>query len=105
MAVLLLFTLPGPGSALEAGTAFAGPSLGPVPIEFILFGVVLAGVALFHKHALGIALAGAIVIALYKIVASPFATSSGRQRPSIRASDNVSSGRGPMKIQYAGTPA
>ncbi|MEO6068247.1 MAG: citrate transporter [Gemmatimonadales bacterium] len=57
--------------------AFAGPSLGPVPVEFILFGLVLAGVALFHKHTLGIALTGALVIAVFKITASPFRTGAG----------------------------
>jgi Na+/H+ antiporter NhaD/arsenite permease-like protein len=57
--------------------ALSGPAIGPVPIEFILFGCVLAGVALFHAHTLRIALGGAIVIALYKIVFSPFKTGAG----------------------------
>jgi Na+/H+ antiporter NhaD/arsenite permease-like protein len=63
--------------AATAGTAFSGASVGPVPIEFILFGIVLAGVALFHKHTLPIAITGAVVIALYKIIASPFRTGTG----------------------------
>lgn len=61
--------------ALAAGVA--GPSLGPVPVEFILFALVLGGVALTHHHALRIALTGAITIALYKIFLSPFRTGSG----------------------------
>ena len=77
VAVLLLFAVPGSAWALEGGAAFAGASLGPVPIEFILFGLVLAGVALFHTHTMPIALTGATVIALYKIVASPFPTGAG----------------------------
>ncbi|MBA2627766.1 MAG: citrate transporter, partial [Gemmatimonadales bacterium] len=52
-------------------------SLGPVPIEFILFGLVLLGVAVAHRHSMGIALTGAIVIALYKVIASPFRTGAG----------------------------
>ena len=48
-----------------------------MPVEFILFGAVLAGVALFHAHTLRIALGGAIVIALYKILFSPFKTGAG----------------------------
>ncbi len=52
--------------------AFSGPAIGPVPVEFILFACVLAGVAMFHHHTLRTALGGAIVIALYKIVFSPF---------------------------------
>jgi Na+/H+ antiporter NhaD/arsenite permease-like protein len=64
-------------AASAAGTAFSGASVGPVPVEFIVFGIVLAGVALFHKHTLGIAVTGAIVIALYKIAVSPFRTGAG----------------------------
>ena len=56
---------------------FSGPAIGPVPIEFLLFAAVLLGVALFHHHTLRIALTGAIVIALYKIVFSPFKTGAG----------------------------
>jgi Na+/H+ antiporter NhaD/arsenite permease-like protein len=57
--------------------AFAGPGIGPVPVEFILFGIVLACVAVFHKYTLPIAVTGATVIALYKMFASPFATGPG----------------------------
>jgi Na+/H+ antiporter NhaD/arsenite permease-like protein len=46
-------------------------------VEFILFGLVLLGVALSHGHTLRIALTGAIVIALYKVFASPFKTGAG----------------------------
>ena len=66
-----------PASASAAETGFSGPSVGPVPVEFILFGLVLLGVALFHKHTLRVALTGAIVIALYKIFVSPFKTGTG----------------------------
>jgi Na+/H+ antiporter NhaD/arsenite permease-like protein len=48
-----------------------------IPAEFILFGCVLAGVALFHHHTLRVALVGAAAIALFKIVASPFDTGPG----------------------------
>jgi len=58
-------------------TGFAGPAIGPVPIEFILFAVVLAGVGIFHHQTFRIAVTGAIVIALYKIVASPFHEGAG----------------------------
>ncbi len=71
--VLLPAALPAAASA----AGFSGPSLGPVPVEFALFAVVLAGVALFHRHAFRIGIAGASVIALYKMVASPFGTGSG----------------------------
>ena len=47
------------------------------PLEFWLFGAMLAGVALFHRAALRIAIGGALVIALYKVLASPFAEGPG----------------------------
>jgi len=51
--------------------------IGPVPVEFILFAGVLAGVALFHQHALRVAVVGALVIAAYRLSFSPFAAGSG----------------------------
>jgi Na+/H+ antiporter NhaD/arsenite permease-like protein len=48
-----------------------------VPVEFILFACVLLGVALFHHFTLRIALGGAIVIALYKVLFSPFKFGAG----------------------------
>lgn len=43
-----------------------------VPVDFILFGVTLMGVALFHAHALRVALLGAMTISLYKIIFTGF---------------------------------
>ncbi len=65
-----------PAFAFAAG-GFSGPAIGPVPLEFILFACVLAGVALFHHHTLPIAAGGALVISLYKIVVSPFHEGAG----------------------------
>ena len=48
-----------------------------MPIEFILFALVLAGVALLHRHTLPIALGGAVLIAVFKIAASPFPSGPG----------------------------
>jgi Na+/H+ antiporter NhaD/arsenite permease-like protein len=45
-----------------------GPSIGNIRIEFILFGLTLAGVALFHKQTFYVALTGLSVIVLYKII-------------------------------------
>jgi len=47
------------------------------PVEFILFALVLAGVALFHTQAMRIALGGALAIALYKVLWSPFRAGAG----------------------------
>ncbi len=76
MSMAYLLLAPSLGRA-ATDTAFQGPAIGPVPVEFVLFACVLVGVALFHLHTLRIALAGAVVIALYKIAVSPFKTGAG----------------------------
>jgi Na+/H+ antiporter NhaD/arsenite permease-like protein len=48
------------------------PAIAGVPIEFILFAAVLAGVALFHQHSLRVALIGLLAITIYKIAFSSF---------------------------------
>jgi len=52
------------------------PSIG-FPIEFILFGATLLGVALFHNQTLYVGLSGFAVIALYKTFVTGFATGAG----------------------------
>ena len=64
-------------AASGAAAPLAGPSLGPVPLEFIFFALVLVGVAMLHHHALKVAVGGALGIALYKILFSPFKTGAG----------------------------
>ncbi|HUL68376.1 MAG TPA: citrate transporter [Burkholderiaceae bacterium] len=64
-------------SGSVGAATFAGPQVAGIPIEFLLFACVLAGVALFHTRVLEIAVVGALVIALYKIALSPFKTGSG----------------------------
>mgnify|MGYP001561453038 FL=1 len=73
IAGLLLAALPGTASA----AGFVGPTIGPVPVEFIMFAIVLAGVGIFHSHTFKIGVTGAVVIALYKIFTSPFVTGAG----------------------------
>jgi len=48
-----------------------------IPIDFILFGLTLTGVALFHHHTLPIALAGLAVISTYKIAFTGFKFGTG----------------------------
>ena len=67
-AAVLLLSLPATASA----AAFTGPSVGPIPVEFIIFALVLAGVGLFHHHTFKIGVTGATVLAIYKILFSPF---------------------------------
>lgn len=63
--------------AEHAAQAFGGPTVAGAPVEFLLFGLVLAGVALFHNHTLRVALVGAVVISLYKMLVSPFTSGAG----------------------------
>src|SRR5829696_5092264 len=65
---------PCPAVALAATTA---PSLLSIPIEFILFGVTLAGVALLHHHTLRVALIGLGVITAYKLAITGFKSGPG----------------------------
>src|SRR5256714_164756 len=48
-----------------------------VPIDFVLFGLTLAGVALFHHHTLQVALVGLTAIVLYKLGFTGFKTGAG----------------------------
>ena len=48
-----------------------------VPVDFVLFALTLAGVALFHHHTLYVALTGLAVIALYKLGFTGFKTGPG----------------------------
>jgi Na+/H+ antiporter NhaD/arsenite permease-like protein len=53
------------------------PSIGAVPVDFILFGLTLLGVALFHRYTLQIALAGLAVITAYKLAFTGFRQGAG----------------------------
>ncbi len=46
--------------------------LGPVPVDFLLFAAVLAGIAFFHHHTFRVAVTGLAVITLYKIMFTGF---------------------------------
>jgi Na+/H+ antiporter NhaD/arsenite permease-like protein len=48
-----------------------------VPLDFVLFGLTLAGVALFHHHTLQVALIGLAVILAYKLGFTGFKTGPG----------------------------
>ena len=48
------------------------PSIAGIPVDFILFALVLVGVALFHHHTLRVAVVGLAVITLYKLMFTGF---------------------------------
>ena len=67
-----------PALAIAAtGSLPEPPAVAGVPIDFILFALMLLGVALFHHHTLKIAVAGLGVITLFKLLVSPFAEGAG----------------------------
>ena len=68
--VLLLL----PASAFAAGNL---PTVGGIPVDFILFALTLLGVALFHHATLYVALTGLFTITLYKIIFTGFASGPG----------------------------
>jgi Na+/H+ antiporter NhaD/arsenite permease-like protein len=47
------------------------PKIGPVRVEFIIFGLILLGVALFHKQTFWVAVTGLAVLLTFKIVFDP----------------------------------
>jgi Na+/H+ antiporter NhaD/arsenite permease-like protein len=63
------------GSLHAAGAQL--PSLLGIPIDFILFAITLAGVAILHRHTLRVALIGLAVIVVYKLAIAGFKTGTG----------------------------
>ena len=47
------------------------PSLGPIRLEFIIFGLILLGVALFHKQTFWVAVIGLTVLLTFKLLFDP----------------------------------
>jgi len=67
-----------PALALAAGAgAPAGPEVAGIPVDFLLFGLTLVGVALFHHRTLQVAATGLAVIAIYKMLFTGFAGGPG----------------------------
>lgn len=63
--VLTLTVLLTPALLMAAGSEV--PSLGPVRVEFIIFGLILLGVALFHKQTFWVAITGLTVLLIFKL--------------------------------------
>jgi Na+/H+ antiporter NhaD/arsenite permease-like protein len=55
-----------PAAAASAAYVPQLVMLGPVPLDFVLFALVLLGVAVFQSHTFRVAVTGIVVIALYK---------------------------------------
>jgi Na+/H+ antiporter NhaD/arsenite permease-like protein len=77
---LLAFTLAGALAADPAKAAgnFTDPLyVFAMPVEFVLFGLTLLGVALMHRHTFHVALCGLTVITGYKLLFTGFKTGTG----------------------------
>ncbi|WP_294013067.1 hypothetical protein [Sphingomonas sp.] len=57
--------------------AIAAPAVFGVPVEFILFGLMLLAIAVFHRHVLPIAAVGLAVILAYEGLVTRFPTGTG----------------------------
>lgn len=47
------------------------PAVGPIRLEFIIFGLILLGVALFHKQTFWVAVIGLSILLLFKLIFDP----------------------------------
>jgi Na+/H+ antiporter NhaD/arsenite permease-like protein len=69
-----------PSGALRLTLALVlapAPAVFGIPVDFVLFGLTLVGVALFHHHTLKVALGGLAAITLYKLAFTGFKTGPG----------------------------
>jgi Na+/H+ antiporter NhaD/arsenite permease-like protein len=67
-----LMALVDPALAAEATRKVTPIYVFGIPVDFILFGLTLLGVALFHHHTLYVALTGLAVITVYKLIFTGF---------------------------------
>lgn len=74
---LTLALIPITAWAEPAATVTGGPSLFGIPPDFILFALVLLGVALFSENTLQVGLIGATTIVLYKVFFAGFKYGTG----------------------------
>src|SRR5688572_8173543 len=68
----LLLVLSNPATAASGASAAEPLYLLGIPVDFILFGATLLGVALFHHHTLQVALTGLGAIVAYKLAFTGF---------------------------------
>jgi Na+/H+ antiporter NhaD/arsenite permease-like protein len=67
--IAFVFVLLAPLSLFAAGGAV--PSIGPVRVEFIIFGLILLCVALFHNQTFWVAIIGLTVLLTFKFIFDP----------------------------------
>jgi len=67
--LVLSLVLLSPLSLFAAGGSV--PAIGPIRVEFIIFGLILLGVALFHHQTFWVAVTGLTVLLIFKFVFDP----------------------------------
>ena len=67
--IIAILVLLFPFSLFAAGNSM--PMAGPVRLEFIIFGLILLGVALFHHQTFWVALIGLTVLLIFKLILDP----------------------------------
>ena len=77
LALLIAALTPLRVSAAIVGQLPEPPAIGSIPVDFILFALMLVGVALFHHHTMRVAVTGLLVITIFKMLFSPFAEGAG----------------------------
>lgn len=53
------------------------PTIFGIPVDFILFGLTLVCIGVFHRHTMRVALAGLVTVVFYKILFTGFKTGTG----------------------------
>ena len=74
---LLLAISPAHAASAAPGWSPNIITLGPVPVDFILFACTLLGVALFHQHTFKVAVGGLVAVTLYKLAVTGFKAGPG----------------------------
>src|SRR5215213_4468160 len=79
VAAIVSILFANPAAAASATGAYSAQPvfLFGIPIDFILFGLTLLGVALFHHKTLEVALTGLVAVTLYKLVFTGFRQGAG----------------------------
>lgn len=77
LAVALILSLGGATTLAETQPPFLSPRLAEVPVDFILFGLTLLAVALFHHRTLEVALIGLAAITVHKLAFGSFKHGAG----------------------------
>ncbi len=77
--LMLLTAFLAPATAWASSTTpnMEGPALFGIPLDFMLFALVLLGVALFHNNTLQVAVTGVTTIIIYKLIFTGFKHGDG----------------------------